>query len=466
MTSRLFQLCLALVAVLAGGCRVDQANEVATYRAIIDIATTQPSYESGPLELRQAMLMANAENERLAVEGEDFLRTVIARRRSIANFLPTVDLVPTLSFREDLRNNATVVPDPLNPTGPGLVSSSSNDNVLFDAPVDLSINLFNGFQDINAYWRDTYAIIARRNNLLAYQEGFLLDVARAYYQVLRSEATVRVLDASLQTQDERLREARGRVQAGLASPLVEAQIAAQQSATRSLLIAAQRDVKQLRSTLVVLLGRALWEVPLVDDTDSLRAGAIGALDAMISAAKAYRSEIAASQAAIAAARREVEVAFGQYWPSVSVDFSAFLYRESPPSARDWEALIRANIPIFAAGRIRADVREAWSFHRQALLLGSVLGREIEGDVRQAHAAVTASDLRLAEAQVQLSAAQASLRQAEESYRVGIATNLDRVQAQEDLLEAQLLLTSERFDRQILRLELLRATGQLREWLAG
>jgi outer membrane protein TolC len=46
----------------------------------------------------------------------------------------------------------------------------------------------------------------------------LLDVAQVYYQVLRSEESVRVLENSLEVQEARLRDVLGRQQAGVAYP--------------------------------------------------------------------------------------------------------------------------------------------------------------------------------------------------------------------------------------------------------
>ena len=426
------------------------------YRDVLDLPDEAVLSADQPLGLRDAMRLANRESERLAAQGEGYLRSVIDRRRTLANFLPTADLAPTLSIRNG--GNAGAI----GRTGNQIGEFETN----ADVPVDASLNLFNGFRDVNAYWSDTYRIAQQRSNLLAFQEGLLLDVARSYYQVLRSEATVRVFEGSLRTQEERLREAKGRVAAGLASPLTQAQIAAQLSATRSQLIAARLDVVQLRASLALLVAAPIEEKELTPDPPAALPDALAPLDDALAAAFAYRSELAATAAAVAASRRDVDVAFGQYYPSVSLDVSYFLYRETAPTERDLTGLLSGNLPLFAAGRIRADVRSAWSFFRQAILVEQTQRRQVSADVRQSYAAAEASDARLAEAQTQLDAARQSLQQAEAQYRAGLATNLDRVQAQSDLLQAQLLLTGERFDRQIFRLELLRASGLLREWLEG
>src|SRR5690606_20908148 len=306
-------------------------------------------------------------------------------------------------------------------------SGSSSDDDTFDITADLNWNLFNGFQDINAYWRDTFVIQQRRSQLRSFQESLLLDAAAVYYQILRSEAQVRVLENSLQVQEARLRDTRGQLQAGVGVPLEVAQSEAQTSATRVLLINARRDVATARELLAFLTAAPVRDAPLTDGFEL--PAEVDPLDDYLTTALAAREDFAAAELALQAARRNVEVAVGQYYPSVALDLSAFLHRETLPTARDWDALLGVNFPIFAAGRIRADVREAWSFVREALLVRSLTLRRVEQQVRDAYEELRASERRLAELQVALRAAEQAFRQAEVSYRIGLATNLDRIAAQ-------------------------------------
>jgi len=144
--------------------------------------------------------------------------------------------------------------------------------------------------------------------------------------------------------------------------------------------------------------------------------------------------------------------------------NVFVYREAFPDERTWDGILRANLPIFSAGLIEADVREAWSFYRQSALSESMLRRQVGEQVQLAFQDLHANDERIAELQVQLRAAQQAFNQADQSYNVGLATNLERVTAQDELLSAQLQLTSAQFDRTLAYLALARATGELRHRL--
>ncbi len=430
--------------LLIAGCAVNQDEEVATYRQILDIEGTHRTADT-PLSLRDALWAANQYNEQLSIEGERYLRTLIQRHRAVAEFLPTLDLTGRHVRRD--RTDGT---------------GSASQHRTFDLSADLTVDLFNGFSDLNRYWRDTFLIEQQRNDLFAFQEAVLLDVAEVYYQVLRSEELVRVLVNSLVVQEERLRDARGRFDAGLARPLDVAQTEAQVSATRSTLIDARRAVANARSLLQLLTSLPMEDRKFIDDY--VLPSTTEPLVVYLEAARIARRELAAARAAVRAARHEVEAAIGQYYPSVSIDFSGFLYRETAPDDRAWEGLLRANLPIFAAGRIHADVREAWSFYRQALLVEAFLERQVQQQVEQAYQDLVASQARLDELAINIQAAEQAVQQAEAAYGAGIGTNLERVAAQDALLEAQLQYASEQYDLKIAYLNLLRAIGLLREEL--
>lgn len=437
------RLILVSLCCLAG-CQVDQGKEVETYRREIRLSDQIVTHDpASPLNLRQAVLLANQNDEGLKSQGEEYLKALIQQRRTIANFLPTVDLVPVYSRRDKVRGE----------------TGSNSQYRSFDVSAESSVNLFNGFQDVNRAWRDDYVARQRLFQLKDAQEQLLIDTASVFYQVLRSEASVRVLESSLQLQDARYRDVKGRFDAGVARALAVSQTEAQIAQTRTTLISARADVVQARSRLQLLTAADVATSVMADD---FYPPALPTLEAMLDAARVARSDLRAAEQAAEAARYDVEVAFGQYYPSVSLDFGAYLYRESVPEARSWDAALSANIPIFSAGRIEADVRTAWSNFRQALLARLYAERSMRSQVEQAYSALQASDERLTQLQVQVAAAQQTLNQAEQSYTAGLATNLERITAQDTLLQTQLQLASEQYDRKLFHLALLQRAGLLRE----
>jgi OMF family outer membrane factor len=445
----------AALALLIAGCQVDQKKEIQTYRRVIEQNVKpleQPPPATQPLSLEEAMRIANTNNERLNISGEDYLQAIIAKRRALAGFLPTVSFVPSYLVQDK--------------SGGGVSGTGGPTNArthTFDAPVNGQINLFNGFRDVANLRGAEATIQQQRLNLLDAREALLLDVAQTYFRVLRAERSVVVLLNSLKVQDERVRYIVGRQQAGIARQLDVAQTQALQSSTRVTLINAQNDVRDGRAALAFLLGFKEITNPLVDTVAMPTEPP--SMDEMIQLAMQHRQDLLAAEHSIEAARQNVQVAFGQYYPSIALDVNAFLKRESAPTDSQWNALLSLNLPIFSAGIIEADVRDAWSRLRQTKYAESLLRRQVKQDVETAYNDTLASVKRLSELQVQIRAAAEAYRQADQSYTVGLATNLERLTAQDQLLSAQLQYASESYDQKLFYLTLLRETGTLSDTVA-
>ena len=210
--------------------------------------------------------------------------------------------------------------------------------------------------------------------------------------------------------------------------------------------------------LAFLTNMAVAEAPLVDQLDV--PAAVSPADVFLALAEEGRQDLRAARQGIESARQNVQIAFGQYYPSISLNVNYYLQRQSPPSDSEWNSLFSANLPIFTGGRIRADYRTALSQLRQAKSQESLTFRQVQQDVLTAYENLAASTARLEELRIELAAAQTALDVAEGRYRAGLGTYLERLIAQDRQLSAELDFTNEAFTRKILYLNLLRVAGQL------
>ena len=435
----------------------DQARDVAIYRDTLGLGEEAPLPEGGPLSLEQAARLTSATSERLAIQGEDLVRAVAQRRREVAEFLPTVDLVPSLLF-QDAGGDAEFI------DSAGAVVGGDSTSTVFDVDLSARVTLFDGFRNVNRLASAEADIENRRALLLDLRETILVDMVRTYYAVLVAERSVEVLARSLTVQEERLRDIRGRQEAGVARPLDVFQTEAQVAATRVLLRDSQNQVQTGRDLLTFLVGVPVQQSPLVDGFEVPTT--LPTPQALERQAQAGRQDLAAAEAAARAARAEVDVAIGQYAPTVSLDLDWFLQRDSVPTDRDWAGLLSANIPILTAGRIEADIQDAWAIFRQQVLAYHALRRQIRQEVAVALANVEASRDQLADIEVQVRAAREAYRQADGSYQVGLATNLERLVALDQQLNAELALALETYRLRGLYAVLLRTIGRLTEGLTG
>jgi outer membrane protein len=437
-------ICAAMLTALSG-CAVDQDREVAIYRQVIRerFPATAPVRFEGAVTLLDALSTANAHSEVLALDGETYLQALIEKERAFWFFFPTLSLAPTYSFQTGVSESST----------PGAPK-----NERFDAPLTGAANLFNGFRDLATLRRAGWSAEQQRHLLADAQDSLLLNVAQAYYRVLRAERSVVVLENSLAVQDERLRDAEARVKAEVGKPLDVAQSRAQAAATRVRLIQARSDVVTGRELLSFLIGRPVRRLTLSDRFAVPRE--LAPLAALQAGAEENRSDLRAAHAGVQAAQQNVANAVGRYYPSLSVNLSYFLSRDTTPTDVEWVGLFSANLPIFSAGQIEAAVRTAWSGFRQARLAQSLLRRQVDQEVALAYEAFRASGEQLVALRVQKDAADEAVKQAQDSQKVGLATNLDVLAALDAQQIAALGLVNEEYGYKVFYLSLVRTTGQL------
>jgi len=445
-----------LLANLAG-C-VNQRAEVQTYRKVVDAGLPRPnSYQPGePLSLSRAMALANEDNAEIALQGENYLQALIAKNRAVSNFLPTVSFQPTYTIEQAALNETTGGATPQVAAAGGGFTVQGNVWQSFQAPVVGNMNL--SFVSYSNLQSAEQTIVQQRQLLIDAQATILLEVAQTYYQVLRSEQQVQVLQNSLKLQQARLSDARSRYENHLALALEVAQTQAQVASTEASLTQAQSDVRNGRHTLAFLIDVSEVDGPLIDEVAV--PDHVLSVDGFRAAAAVNRPDLLAADAAVRAAKYSVDAAIAQYYPSVSINVAGFLYREYFSQASKWDAILIANLPIFSAGVIEADVRQAWSRLRQAALYQSELRRQIDRDVQIAHDNLVTSERLLVSFKQEVKAASDALNQSEQLLRNQLAIPLDVLTAQDTLLTAQLNYTSENFSRTVFYLDLLRITGEL------
>jgi outer membrane protein len=295
--------------------------------------------------------------------------------------------------------------------------------------------------------------------MLDAQATLLLDVSAAYYQVLLAERSIDVLTRSLDAQQERVRDAQGKINAGTGKPLDLAQAEAQAASTRVQLVQARGDAANARTLLAFLIGTKEVSGPLRDDyTVPTEAGLV---EDLLSQAWTSREDYKAAQALVEASVHNVEAAIGEYYPSVSLNITGYLFRENFADASKWNTLLQVNLPIFSAGVIEADVRTAWSRLRQAALQQSLIRRQIEQEVRQFYQNYITSSGKLRDLDIQIRAASEAYRQARAGFGAGTAIFLDVLTAQNVLLNSELEAATEAFNEKVIYLNLLRITGQMK-----
>jgi outer membrane protein len=417
--------------------------------------------------------VANADNEAIASSGEDYVQALADKMRAAGTFLPTLTLAPsyTLTHRtgsgdggsfiipgvgtgQDLDGDGTI--DTGGGTAINFGSTGSGTSDRLTVPLNASVS--GSLADVSNLRASRRTAEQRAQLLLNQRETVLLQVAQAYYDVLRFERQTAVFESSVRLRSEQVRDQEARQRLGGVRPLDVAQSQAQLASTRVSLTQARTDAANARSALARLMGVAAVRGRL---TDAFNPPAIeeAALDAWQTEALAQRHDLLAALRAVESARLGVQAAIRQYFPSVSINFNYYLYND-PKSSQNWAGGISASLPIFSALQIEADIRRAWSVYRQSGLALSSAQRQVIDDVTQAYQNLAGNRAKIADLQIQVTAAQRAVDLTERGYELGSETNLDRLVQQDNLLSAELNLVSEQFAEKSNYLALLRAAGRL------
>ncbi len=420
----------------SASCSVDQHADVSAYRQLSDPPSPLPMQRADDsLSLLQALRLTAAHHEQLGVQGERYVQALADRQRLAAALSPTIDLFSSVALRENTGEN-------------GIVQS--------DIGVRGQYRLLTGLNDL----RNVRAADARVDSakwlILDLRETLLVQTARAYYEALRSQRLATVLRSSVETQSDRLADAKARNEVGFTRPLDVAQIEAQVSRTRSQLIAATRQEGEARSLLVLLTNADVAAAPLTDEYETT--DVVPSLSDLCQLVRIHRQDILAARADADAARALVDAAIGQYAPSLTLNIDYFLLRGPDDSPANLSSLLEVNVPIFTANRIEAQVRGAWAQFRERVLTYRLREREARRDVETAFVRVQAATNLVAELQSQVQIASQAVELAEVTYQAGLGTNLERVIAQDQLLAAELEAVNAAFATKIAHLELRRACG--------
>lgn len=339
------------------------------------------------------------------------------------------------------------------------VSTIQNDAVLTGS-VSYELDLFGRLRE------DEKSAIAlaqqARADLLNARLVLSADLAAYYFSIRATDAEIAVLQQGLAAQTQASQVLTARYEGGASSRLDVAQQQALVDATRTQLTLLQKQRQQLEHALATLTG-----VP----ASSFRL-AVTALPTWTPAVPVdlpsdvlqRRPDVASAERAVAAANAQLGVASAAWFPSITLNASGGW------EARDWARLIEAPSllwavgggvaqSIFDGGRTKAKEDQAHAAHELALANYRQTVLRALQEVEDGLSALNALDAAQAQSQAAIQSAQRVLDIAQARYAGGLATYLDVVTSQQNVLNNQRLSSQ-------LRGQQLQATTYLIKALGG
>jgi outer membrane protein TolC len=174
-------------------------------------------------------------------------------------------------------------------------------------------------------------------------------------------------------------------------------------------------------------------------------------------------ELAASKLAAEAASDEIRRREGQLLPSLSLR-GTLSHREKTSSeeseVQDARVTLELQIPLYQAGEATSRVRQAKQRASQRRIEVSETERRVRQEAISAWNDFTGAQARIDQLEAAVESARASLEGVREEARAGARLVLDILDAQQELVNAQVNLVRARADRQIAAFALRRAVGNL------
>lgn len=285
-----------------------------------------------------------------------------------------------------------------------------------------------------------------------------LDATTAYYGVLQAQNLVKVNQETVDSLTQHLNNVNAQYAAGVVAKAdvlrSEVELAnAQQNLTKAqnsydLSMADLNNVTGLSLDSQSTLKDELGHVPYVMS-----------LEDSIASARNKRPEIAQSQAEMAIAKYGVKIAQSGNLPTFSVSAADGWSGESFSSQRNnWSVGATVSWNVFDTGLTKAKIEQAKTDVDKAGETDRQTKDSIELEVRQAYLSMKEAEQRIDTSKVAVDKGREDLGIAQTKYSAGVGTNLDVIDAQLALTQAQTNYAQALYDYNVNKAKLEKATG--------
>lgn len=291
-------------------------------------------------------------------------------------------------------------------------------------------------------------------------------VAQGYFSLRMLDEQIALSRDTLASREESLRLLRLRLQGGAAARLEVDQAEAERAEAALQLRELQRQRELARSQLALLTGQPDLQ---------LAPGAVRALPVpppppagLPSALLERRPDVRQAEALLASANAQIGVARAAMYPSISLTGafggqSAELSDLLKGGARIWSLGLGLDLPIFDAGRRRAQTAQAEARQREALAAYQGAVQSAFRDVGDALTNLEAARAAQADVEIAAQASERALQTARQRYEAGYSAYLELLDAQRSANAAQLRVVVNRRDQLSATVALFKALGG--GWLA-
>jgi len=332
----------------------------------------------------------------------------------------------------------------------------------FHAGLVLTQPIYTGGRTLAAYRTAKTLGKVSRTQLTTSQQDMLMNVANAYFEVLKSQKLVDVSKDSLSRMEQYKKvtdrvAATRRTKANI-SDLLRAKTLVSQAGIFVVTTQDRLKIARLRLSLLTRLPEnAVVTAPRkqekpAEDLDRLKALALE-----------HREDYAGALLNQKVADENITIVKGAYLPQVYAE-GGIQYQDSRPTIITDETVyyggIRLQIPIFEGGLMKAEVSSARSKLRQSEYSTKLLERNIETEVYEAYVNLQTLTTVLESTKLQYADAKENFDTVTKLFAEGLASSLAVIDSQQALFLAEREFVSVTIDREVAVLRLQKSIGML------
>ena len=336
-----------------------------------------------------------------------------------------------------------------------------NDDGRSPLSADLTVTqpLYRGGRTIAGTERAENEVRAQRARLEVTEQDVLLSAVTAYADVWRDQSVLALNVNNEQVLDRQLEATQDRFDVGELTRTDVAQSESRLSSATADRIGAEGNLTASRATFENVVG--IYPGELVQPP--LPTALPGTKDIVIEAAEAANPAVLATNYDELAAQRSVREVEGELLPRVELQGSVGYQHERSArtsESKSAEVLAVLTVPLYQQGAVSSRVREAKQVASQRRLLVREAMRQAREDAISAWESLLTARAQIDALQQSVRANEIALEGVRQENNVGARTVLDVLDAEQELLDAQVSLVSAQRDEIVASYQVLRAVGRM------
>ena len=320
--------------------------------------------------------------------------------------------------------------------------------------------IFTGFRTTNSVKMAETAVLAGREQLRGTEQSTLLSAVTAFMDLVKAQANLNLQKQNVDFLQQQLNAANDKLKVGEGTKTDVAQTQYSLAAGQSQYDAAVATLNTAIATYEQVIGHRPTSLGAAKPIDGLLPKS---LDSALAAGMGDNPNVLAASYNIDVASYNVNVLEGALLPSVGL--TGTVSHSDEPSASvhggvDSASLMAGiNIPIYTPGQ-DSKVREAKETLGQRRIEHDAAVASMRQSVISAWGSLDAARAQARAANAQVTAQTLALSGVEEQHKVGQSTQLDVLNAQQNLLSAKLAQVTAEHDRVVAAYQLSAAVGML------